>query len=168
MGSVPDDPPATGEDVAGTLPVNAARALTSRAAREIGAAARTLASPELQRAEAMMPEVVRALQAAEAAIVTRPRPTASGPLGSDGREVEALGTAGEAEAPAHTPTRGHGPTLTPMVPDFPTAYPAAYRQVFKSHGRRPRRDEVAQELGISLSTFKRYRDAPPGVPWPPI
>ena len=44
---------------------------------------------------------------------------------------------------------------------------AAYRRWRFDLGRRPRQDEVAAALSITLSTFKRYRRAT-RMMWPPI
>jgi hypothetical protein len=89
----------------------------------------------------------------------------------DGTGEPTAETATLDEGPAQTPLQAHDATLTPMLPNFPTDYPAAYRKLAgpppDGLGRRPRQDEVARKLNITHSTFKRYRKRT-RLGWPPI
>lgn len=76
------------------------------------------------------------------------------------------GAAGRAAPNAAPAGAGHDPRLTPMVPDFPTAYPAAYWRLRNDFDRPPDQQEVATDLRISKPTFKRYRGKTKIV-WPP-
>jgi hypothetical protein len=87
-----------------------------------------------------------------------------GPLGPEAPVTPESG-------PAPTPPLKHDPKLTPMCPNFPDAYPAAYRKLCspppEGLGRRPKREEVAAELHLTRITCSRYRKAT-GMPLHPI
>ncbi len=72
-------------------------------------------------------------------------------------------------APVCRPGRHRGSVTTMDDDEFARRMPAQYGTLRRRFGRKPTRDELARELGLSLGTFKNrlavYRAT--GHPWPP-